>query len=429
MTVARKKMEILSAKEILQTSNIKGRAGYYLLQQMSVYANIRGFRLDVSEMKLDDCYFHEGSISKDVEAYTRYLVKNGCMTGYTPIYKESSRISYSDDLVVDTDIFKDKYPVWCEEKDCLYWSYTWAKDNYNKYLTNKLKKYETIEYFIIFLIAKYLVDRYLGEVKKNLIFDMKEFTNSMLMYMSIIKIENDLKADWDTMPFQILWDEDTIIERKFDVKYKLFFDECIESGKAGVYTATEKKKFIEEAGMKEGAILVLYTRGRLSQYRSWGDIISANVVKYKGIINDRVVLEKICVTRTKEEIYEQLLNLPEDKRYLCQDVYLEDAKCYEANIPIYNLGIEEHLCCKPGEGGLEPYILSKIDRTTETTLYTRVNGKLGDYTMKELDAVFWLLKQNHIEFDEELYINMYYKHGNRPLWEKVGALDELRGFI
>lgn len=428
-TTVAKKGKILPANEVLRTSTVKGRAGYYLLQQMAVYSKIRGYKLDVSEMALDDCYFHEGSVSTDIEAYTMDLLEEGCLTGYAQRYPESDSVPYSDDLVVDIDIFKDKHPIWLEEDENLYWSYTWSKCSYNQYLTNKLKKYETIEYFIIMIIAKYLVDYYLGEVEKNLLLDMSEFTNSMMMYMSIIKIEDDLKEEWDELPFRIVWDEDIIAERKFDVKYKLFFDECIESGKAGVYTAPEKEKQMQEMGMKEGAILVLYTRGRLSQYRSWGDIVSANVVKYKGIVKDRVILDTICVTRTKEEIYEQLMALPLDKRQLCQDAYTEDAKVYEVSIPIYNLGIEGYLCCKPWQGELEPYILAKIDKTTETKLYTRINGKLGDYTMKELDAVFWLLKQNHIPFDEGLYKKMYYKHGNRPLWEKVGATDGLGCFI
>lgn len=403
---------VLKASEILHTQEIKGKAGMLLIQQMAVYAGVLDTKLDISDMTVDDCYYHKGSITEEIEDYTNYLEDEGVLVGYSR-YKPSQGI-YDSLLVIDTDLFKTRKWAWKKTEECNYWTYQWARSAYGKYLSPKLTKYEHIEYFMIFLIGKELIDVYLKKTTKPLVIDFAEFTQSLLMYMTVLKLENDLQND----NIQLIWNKEVVEERGFDVKYKLFYDECIESGKSGLYTANEKFQFIKDLGMEVGSILVLYERSRLSRYRKWGDIVNANVVQYKGIEQDCVVLNKICVTRTKEDIWEQLQDMPEDKRMLCMDVYYDDAPQYEMVVPVYNLGIEEYLCCEASKGELEQYILSKIDRTTKTQLYTRVGGKLTNCTMSEADGVYWLLMQNHVDFDKELYRKMYYKEGVEPLWEK-----------
>lgn len=53
-----------------------------------------------------------------------------------------------------------------------------------------------------------------------------------------------------------------------------------------------------------------------------------------------------------------------------------------------------------------------------------IDGKEGDVSMSSIDAIYWLLCQYSIEFDRELYRNMY-NDGKDLMWDLYGDDTDL----
>lgn len=393
---------MIKCEDILQKTYFDSYSEFFLACCIARECMCRGDKLDMSNMRIDSDILPENELS-----YFKCLWRDGAIY----LGKEySGSMGIESSYYIDTDCFADYYNVlFKEEPDKYYWSMEWASKAYEG--NQNLQNISWAGKVLMHLVGHMLVCFYLGErEKKPMEIEITgQQVKSTYIYVNLVSC---LKT--------LLWlDEVLILNIDFtgyniDIDYSILCNNGIAAKRNKLWSIKDKYKFLEKEGITDGMIVILWSRRGMCESNPAGRITGATLVRINEICEDSISVETLPYNKTKEEREEDFLSIPEEKRYSFIDMKYSVPKGTSRMLSLYDIGIENYF-------DMEDEFITKIDRKAMVTKKITVDGKVSNVDMNNVDAIYWLLCQYEVDFDRELYRNVY-NNGNPLLWDKYGEL-------
>lgn len=394
-------MYSLNCYELFRKRNFATYSEFYLAMVIAAECGRRGGYLNMKGMKVNT-----GILSKSLVTFFKYLKQEGYIK--TENQKEEPIKIDPEDVqqYFDTSYITDNLDVLVEErKDSYVWDYDWCNNNYVKHRTSFLNL-GNFEKVVMYITATTVVRMIEGEIpKKPLVLKFRgHIAKTIYNYINVYSCVKTLP--W----FNELVEVDT--DTKADLDYYVFWNEGSVSGKNKLWSISEKKGFMEELGMQEESVVILWTRKGMVKSNPGGKIESATVGIIKEIGRDFIEMDTIALNKTKEEVRQDYYSIPEDLRNLYTDLLNFKPVMFSKNLQLTSLGIENYM-------DDESQFISLINPTEKVNKIITINGKEVQREMRCIDAIYWLLCQYEIDFDRELYKAMY-NEGKDLLWDEFG---------
>lgn len=232
----------------------------------------------------------------------------------------------------------------------------------------------------------------------------------------------DLLAGCRSLPylsgFSVTFDED-YLNRMGDIDFSIVCSISNHAGRHKKWDCDRKFKVFRSMGWKEGSILVLYKRSRVSASNDMGTINSASIIRIDKI-NDKLVktngvcrtgweVTEFAVDKSKNEIEADYLGIAQENRHLFSDMLSSTLKGVYTFYSFDSVGIGTYFYD-------EEYLFMPLDSSSMVSKLVTVDGKKVTLTMNEVEAVYWLLREYGVEFDYELY-KKDYNNGNPLKWD------------
>lgn len=267
---------------------------------------------------------------------------------------------------------------------------------------------------IMHLVGYYLVSRELGDLEdkplKVSIVD-RQYVASTYLYINLLSCSKSL--DWFSNYVQL---EVDFSEYSVDLDYSIFCNNGIAARRNKLWSWKEKLEFMEKEGMEVGGMYILWERKGMCNSNPIGRIIGATLVRLDNIVKGDLHMTVLPLCKTKEEIVDDYYDIPEDKREYFNDLLDFKLNSYQKNVSLTSVGIRNYFSIE------ESIFLDKIDKTGTVTKKVTVDGNTDYVEMSEIDAIYWLLCQFEVEFDRQLYKDMY-SGGEELLWDRYGDVN------
>lgn len=396
---------MIKCNEFLGRYYFKSYSEFYFMLAVAKECYRRGTYLDVSGMRIERDVSPENMIE-----YFKVLVNKGAIQGEG---LNSDAKEYTSSLDLDTSCLSEleaEGKIFLECEDCLEWSYEFAANSYSKYnitLLNASKMGNSL----IHLSAYYLASVYMGylpEKPLKITIDDRQKVASTYIYINLISCNKTMGLFKENIILNIDFTDFSV-----DLDYSIFCNNGIMAGRNKLWSISEKKEFMKKEGIVEGSIVILWERKGMNESNPIGRITGSTIVRVDKIEDDYVYVTCLYLVKTKEELVDDYYDIPEDKRYMFSDLLDFNANTHPESFSITSLGVKNYFSSE------ESMFLDKIDDTASVTKKVTVEGNTNYVEMSEIDAIYWLLCQFSIEFDRNLYKNMY-NEGNDLLWDMYG---------
>ena len=381
---------------------------FYLALCIASELGRRGTYLDLSTMRIEKDILPELQLT-----YFKYLVGKG----YIKI-GDSEPTDVSADgvhLYLDMSFIENVKDLFIEREDRFVWEYDECNVIYNRIMMplvrNNLMNISALGNSLLHLVAVYLMGIHFGDIpKKPLHIELSYYLKkSSFIYVNILSCIKTL--DW--FKDLVYVDVDFSEFKDVDMDYAIFFNNSKAAKRYKKWSINEKRDIMKRLGINVGSILVLWKRKGMCDTNPAGRLVSSIIVRIDEIGRDFIGVRVIPISKTKEEVKIDFESIPKEKRYLFTDML--EYRLHERNetISLYEVGIEGYF--------FEEYqILTKIDKREITVKRITVDGKESDVSMNNVEAIYWLLCEYGVDFDRELYRNMY-NDGKQLMWDMYGV--------
>ena len=386
----------LLAKEIFGRGEFRSYSEFYLALSIGNVLSNRGYSLNMDGMQVD-----ADAIPSDMIKYYKRLLNDGALT--LSMYDGG----VSDLDVANTDIdtsYFDKLPLAKDIGNTLDWTLEYARDNYGEYST-KFLEFLKLGNTLVHMVAYHLVGVILDGKKKKLVlhFDSQK-AKSTFIYVNIYSCLQTM--NWINKYVDLDID---FGDYKVDLDYSIFCNNGKVAGHHRIHTINEKIALLEKYGMVEGAILELWSRDGMCENNEFGQVTGVTIIRLDEIGDDFLGVTSIAINKTKEEVMQDYYDIDESVRSLFVDMIGKKPNQSSTELNLTGVGIDNHFLD-------EDKYITLIDESSEVTKLVTVDGKVGSVKMTEVDAIYWLLCQYDIEFDRDLYKEMYCS-GKELLWD------------
>lgn len=386
----------LLAKEIFRRGHFRSYSEFYLALAMGNVLKNRGYSLNMDGMQVD-----ADAVPKDMIKYYKRLLNDGAITlSMFESSKADLELAQSD---IDTSYF-NRIPLAQDNGETLDWTLEYARDTYGDY-GRVFLEFLKLGNTLIHLVAYHLVSVILDGNKKKLVlhFDSQK-AKSTFVYVNIYSCLQTL--DWiaDYVDLDIDFGD-----YRVDLDYSIFCNNGKVAGHHKIHTVSEKIALLEKYGMVEGSILELWSRDGMCENNEFGKVTGVTIIRLDEIGDDFLGVTSIALNKTREEVMQDYYDIDESVRSLFIDMLSKKPNQSSTELNLHGVGVDNHFLD-------EDKYLTLIDESAEVFKLVTIDGKVGNVKMKEVDAVYWLLCQYGIEFDRELYKEMYF-HGKEPLWD------------
>lgn len=381
---------------------------------LSAECKRRGASLDMSMMRISD----KDLLSADDIAYMHYLRDNGAI--YDGVIREVEDKKYKDKSLESNlkyycnmeaiTTLGDK--LFNEENDKYYWDTSYAYKSYGKYAKELLHK-RKIGSTILHLMAHMLVSFKLKEKEDKLVeFYFKTFEVATLyMFLDLLACERTLKVLKGRVKISL--DED-YSDRVGDLDFNILFDTARRAGRLKKWSCEDKFKFFEKYGFKEGSIAILYERGRMCESNSIGTIQRSSVIRIDECITDLKKgagwkITKLSVNKTIEESEGDYYGIDEEYRSIFSDLLYPKIGTMSTFMPFSGVGIGTYFLD-------EEYLMMPIERDEKVMKKVSIDGRLATIELDDVEAIYWILKEYNVDFDDTLYKEMY-NEGKPLMWD------------
>lgn len=389
---------VISAKEFIKRDYFKSYSEFYLTLAIGKVLNERGYMLNMDNIQVDP-----DSIPSEILKYYKNLLNDGIIS--LSMYEKGNTIIESG-MNLDISFFT-KVKLYEEVGDRLDWSYEYAKENYG----DGLKDFFVITKMgcsIIHLVANHLIDVYLGLSNKKLVLHFDEYkSKTTSLYVNIYSCLQTLEWIRDYIDLDV-----DLTGYNVDLDYSIFCNNGLVAGHCKSHTVSEKLALIDKFKMTKGSILSLWTRSGMCENNPFGYITEASIIRLDEIGDNFLGVTKISINKTKEEMKLDYYDIDESTRKVFSDMLYKKPYLAPMEIGITSIGIDNYI-----HG--EDMFITLLDESGYTQKTVTFDGEVKTIKMKEIDAIYWLLCQYDLEFDRELYKNMYNK-GQDLLWDKYG---------
>lgn len=392
-------MEFL-AKDIFKRSYFKSYSEFYLALSIGNVLHTKGHYLNMDGMQVDS-----DSLPNTMIAYYKKLLNSGALV--LSMYQKSDTVIENAAVDVNTYYF-EKLPLFYEEDGHRGWSVDYAISNYKGIPVNYLST-DTMGNLVMHLVAYNIVDCLLNNYKKKLVIHFDSFkARTTFLYVNVYSCLSTIKWLKEYVELDV-----DLTGYSVDLDYSIFCNNGYVAGHNKPHTVSEKLGFMKKFGMVEGSMLVLWHRERMNENNPFGKVVSASIIRLDEIGDTYLGVTKISLNRTKEEVEADYYDIEESKRHLYVD--LLDKKPYQeaTELGIHSLGVDNYFYDE------EDYI-TLLDDTAQVTKLVTIDGEKVHIEMSNTDAIYWLLRQYDIEFDRELFKEMYFGD-DIPLWDRYNS--------
>lgn len=170
----------------------------------------------------------------------------------------------------------------------------------------------------------------------------------------------------------------------------------------------------ERFDLKVGQVYTLFTRASLSSSTSLGRISDVTTVRVDKITDEGVLLQPIPITHTLEEDVLDFIDIPAELREGFRDMLDSTDLPAKRFLSYWDFGWQFMF-------GRENYILMPVGVFTDTVQCFITEG--NDFSLKtltEVDALYYMLKQRGIEFDEDFVLSFGDLKPEDTTWYKAG---------
>ena len=186
-----------------------------------------------------------------------------------------------------------------------------------------------------------------------------------------------------------------------DLDYVIFYNNGVAANRIKYWTNEEKVKLMEKENFVEGGIYLLWERHKMNNSNPAGRIASCSVISLDEIHGTYIEYTTIGIGKTQEEIVDDYYEIPEDKRSYFADILNFSVSQTKKTIRWMDLGVSNYMCAS------ESYFIDKIDKYAKVLKKITINGQADYINLSEIDAIYWLLCQYNVEFDRDLYKDIY----------------------
>lgn len=393
-------MKYVKCDEVLNKTYFESHSEFYFALVIAKELGRRGCCLDVSNMKID-----ANSLPDSMVTYFKKLVNDGYITTGNDVV---SSINGEVSLDFDTSYFSEMGTALFKRIDdrIYYWDYSWAKVNYKD--SHLVLAISNSSNFIMHMLGYVFVNILLGSLpnkKLVLSFDVN-YSKTVYWYINILSC-------CKSMP----WLNDYVavdIDCDIDINYYIHYNNSVSSKKHKFWEVSKKIEFLREYGIVCGSIVLLFERTGICSNNKQGRISSCIVARVNEITKDgKISLTKFAVNKTREEREMEYYSIAEENRWLFLDMYNKKPSVSNTLLGLHSVGVGEYFYD-------ESYLITCIDKYEKVTKRITIDGKEGDVEMSGIDAIYWLLCQDDLDFDRDLYKNMY-SAGQDLLWDKFGV--------
>lgn len=396
---------MIKCSEFLGRNYFESYSEFYFMLGVARECLRRGTYLDMSGIYI------EKSISPDnILEYFKLLVSKGAI-----VFKGVTvdNMNYYSDLDLDTSCLSElesEGKVFKELEDRYEWTYEYSNENYGDYrytLLNTRKMNNSLLHLVAYHVASVYMG-YLPNKPLHVIIDDRQKVASTYVYINLISCNKTMKIFGEYVKLDIDFTDFTV-----DLEYSIFCNNGMVAGRHKLWSISEKRGILEKVGIKEGSIVLLWERKGMNDSNPIGRIIGSTLVRVDSIEEDYIYLTCIYLVKTKEELIDDYYEIPEDKREMFSDLLSFRVNTHQQSYAYTSLGVSNYFSME------ESLFLDKIDKDATVTKKITVDGNTNYVEMSEIDALYWLLCQFNVEFDRELYRDMY-NEGKELLWDKYG---------
>lgn len=353
----------------------------------------RGDLMDFSMMNISDF------LSDSHKCFLRWCVYHG----YVYIYGSNvSELKGKEPFAFNLDAITANENDLFEKKNGRYeWSNDWAKQrNYGKYWKD-LYFYSDLGSILLHIIAHQIVAIREGDIENKPIYIYIDncVVNSTYIYVNLISLIRTVP--WFRKMVEVDVDYDG---KAVDIDFSLFVNSGIQAGRRHYWSIKDKVNQLKSEGLVEGCICILYERKGVSDSNNTGKITNANIIRLDRVTNAKIIYTTIPIYRTKEEVETDYNEIPPENQRKFDDMLEFNVYLKQNSLDLYNVGISTYLC-------REDYFICPIDKFGTTDKLITIDGHRAMISMSQIDAIYYLLKQYGISFDEKLY-KLMYNEGN-----------------
>ena len=387
------------ATEILGKSSIDTYFELYFILALSRVTKRYGYILDITNVSVDPY-----TMGTNIKNHFKELAFMGSIF----IGKEVSDPELAEPTEFLTDISEleeisdDEWYAW-EGKNRV-WSKKYAEDNYKKINKNgqmealKFNKIDSLGENIMVLVAKFLFLKHLQiEDGEKLVIDISNpiETANFRWYINILGCAKTLKIFKDLIRVKLY--NNTV---PMDEEFLLFNIAREGAGRNRYFSLSEKLDLIESMGIKEGQIMTLYQRRKISESNKRGGIETAYIMRIDEITENMIFFSSVGIPNTKEELRRAYDNISEEVRHKYDDLLTKKPHISIKSFEINDIGIHDFFLD-------EEYFLMPLSSDDIISKLVTIDGEVKEVPMNEINCVYWLLRQYEVEFDYELFKDTY----------------------
>lgn len=399
------RMRLVSCEEFLGRRVFKSYSEFILMMFIGKEYYRLGCMLDISMMRIDDILGVKQILLLNWLAYKGIIYLGSGIDLKEPDEREPYYFNMDAITANEGRLLEDVQESESEEA-CYKWSANWVgKQDYGSY-NNDLYMATKLEEIILHIIAHMIVSIRECKIPRKPIKIVIDglLANSTDNYVNIVSCQRTLP--WFSKLVKLDID---LSQWKTDVDFSLFVNNGIMAGRRKYWGIGDKAKQMEQLGIVEGSICILYERKGMAETNPLGRITNASIVRVNTIGSDRVNVTTIPIYKTKEEIEADYIDIPDDLKGMFADMLNFNVNTSNRYISLYDLGIADYLYN-------ESEFLAPIDEYGDVSKIITIDGKRKSVEMNQRNAIYWLLCQFSIEFDRDLYRNMY-SGGESLLWD------------
>lgn len=399
-------MSVVRLSDIFKKDYFESYSEFYLALEISKVFSLFDVYVDMSDMIVD-----KSILPDNILEYFKKLISDNVIYVGDGIDEIKYDEDKADSFDIDISYFLSE-KMYGYSDNCAYWSFKYAHDTYSTTNYYKFMNYGKLNIVLIGLVSFFIVKKYLGkENAPYLNIDIaRDISKNVYAYLNIYSCIKT--SPW----FSDLVNLSVDFESDVDLDYIVFCNNSNISHKLNDYSVSEKRGFMEKLGMVVGSILILFERKGMCENNRYGKIKASKVIRLDEIGDDFIGYTDISLNKTKEENYQDYLDINEEVRYLYSDLLNKNVNTFSSVSTLHEVGIDEYF------GDSDEAILTKIDSSATVSKLITINGEQGMVEMSEIDAIYWLLCQYGIEFDKDLYRSMY-SDGNELLWDRYGVSE------
>lgn len=404
-------MNVIYLKDILHKEYVETYSEFYLsLALAKVAKRLFGYAVDMQGIRIDEAYLTDTSLQhfKDLVSSGYILMGNDISASC------SDDEAIEESMDVNVSYFKNE-KLFDEGEDKDYWNFEYAEKTYDRKNYLAFCEFKKLGNTMLSLVSYHMLQWYLGyKPYKVLHIDIEDiWSRNMLLYTSIYSCKKTMP--WFDEYIELVVEADK--KNEIDIDYHLFCNNAYMCKKLGAYNAKEKIELMKKCNMSEGSILLLFERDGMCSNNKYGNLKSVKMIRLDEIGHDFIGYSELPLNKTKEEAFQDYMDIDEDLRYMFSDVLDVSPRISSGVRTLYNVGIDGYFSQE------EEYILTTIDPYAKIAKTITINGSIGKVLMSEIDAIYWLLCQYGIEFDKELYKEMY-SGGKDLMWDIKESLED-----